>query len=532
MAIVLLLALHRRHVVKLRREDANDKHRSLDFGLADVEASPAPNGKKKNNNNKKKKNVDMEEKPRRLTAKGMSLDMGGPYLMPPGLAASRTSLHSLSHSIHSSNDNKYHHHPPPPHAMSDDVSSLRVPGPRGDDASSYAASSADAHDDDMDDSLLGNAQRMSRSSPPILPAEQGGFQLDLPAAAASDGKRRSQIHNNYVGLGSYQHEHDDRNNNNVGVVVSDYSQTPDFPLPPSMNNAQQQQQQQRNSVVPGQQASSTQPPRISLPLSDVGSDYDDGKRSGLGISMDNLNGSANNPQTEEQQIETRDGEESEQPRLSVYDGNQDARRMTFGLRPLPPMEDLSEDPEQRANRIRSFYKEYFDPNQHRPVTGEFYEDYPVEFYGGAMYDPVTGEPIGIPAPYADPYGRRAMTPPPRAPPRFRSGRGTYGSGSTGVDVPSPRVFSSASGRFPGPNNGPRRKPLPPPLPLKELPTPHMLKDDFFMGSIDFAPGRNVKDRREGRPDTPTGGLRPYTPTTRVHTPLVSPFDELSAVPSP
>ena len=52
-----------------------------------------------------------------------------------------------------------------------------------------------------------------------------------------------------------------------------------------------------------------------------------------------------------------------------------------------------------------------------------------------------------------------------------------------------------------------------------------------MGAIDFAPGRNIKDRREGRPDTPTGGLRPYSPATRVHTPLVSPFDELSAVPS-
>ena len=41
-AILVLLYLHRRNVKKLRSEDANDKHKSLDFGL-DLE--PTAGGK-------------------------------------------------------------------------------------------------------------------------------------------------------------------------------------------------------------------------------------------------------------------------------------------------------------------------------------------------------------------------------------------------------------------------------------------------------------------------------------------------------
>src|SRR5690606_21551477 len=46
---------------------------------------------------------------------------------------------------------------------------------------------------------------------------------------------------------------------------------------------------------------------------------------------------------------------------------QDERRLSVGLRPLPPYEIMdSEDPEHRANRIRSFYKEYFEDTQPQP----------------------------------------------------------------------------------------------------------------------------------------------------------------------
>lgn len=526
MAIVLLVVLHRRHVTKLRSEDNDDKHRSLDFGMSDVEASRAA---KKNKKDKKNKNADMVERPHRMTGKGMSLDLSNPYLMPPEMHASRESLHSMSRSLHS-NDDKFHY----------PASSLRPPAPH-DDASSFAGSSADvpAHDD-MDESLLGNAQRMSRSSPPIvqenMPQDNGPPQLDWPMATSPglmptepNDKRYShnfngydttdfRRSNDYLGtmFQNENHSADNNKNNNVEFVVEDYSNTSDFPLPPSVSA-------QRASVNAGRgpaQAPSVQPPRISLPLSDDGSDFSGERNDGAyGPAADKTHGEAADQETR------RAAEPNEQPStLSMYgmEEKRDTRRMTFGLRPLPP-EDPTEDPEQRANRIRSFYKEYFDQSHHRPMTGEFYEDYPIEFNG---YDPVTGEPMGVPAPFAaDPYGRRAMTPPPRAPPKM-----AYGSGSTGVDLPSPRVFSSASGRFPGPNMPPKKR-APPPGPLKVLPTPHMLNDDAFTQSIEFAPGRNMRDRREGRPDTPTGGLRPYSPTTRAVTPLISPFDELTAVPS-
>jgi hypothetical protein len=128
-----------------------------------------------------------------------------------------------------------------------------------------------------------------------------------------------------------------------------------------------------------------------------------------------------------------------------------------------------------------------------------------------------------------------MTPPPRAPPRFQGAARHMASGSIGgyserFQPPGPRAFSSASGRFPG-ARGPR-KPAPPPSPLNVLPSPHLLKDDAIMTAIDFAPGSSFKDQRDGRPETPLGGVRPYSPMVRAHTPLVSVFDDLAPMPSP
>ena len=129
-----------------------------------------------------------------------------------------------------------------------------------------------------------------------------------------------------------------------------------------------------------------------------------------------------------------------------------------------------------------------------------------------------------PKPFAQPLGRRAMTPPPRfqGPPRniMHPAAGSRGAG--------PRAFSSASGRMPP--KGPA-KPAPPPEPLHVLPSPHLIKDDMSILPIDYAPP-TLKERVEGRPESPRGGLRPYTSMSRAHTPLVSSFDDLAAIPSP
>lgn len=217
----------------------------------------------------------------------------------------------------------------------------------------------------------------------------------------------------------------------------------------------------------------------------------------------------------------------------------DTRRVSvMGMRPLPP-DDPADNPEQRANRIRSFYKEYFDDSRPNP-RGQYpvypqagqYEDEYVDDYmmDGAVYDPVTGafyasdEPY-VQAPYAQPMGRRAMTPPPRGAASFQRGHRSVVSTQSAA---LPRQY------YPG---GPAPKPkkrAPPPAALSTLPTPHMLKEDSaIFGAADFAPPSTFRDRQLGRgPDSPTGSSRPYSPAFTAHIPLARSFDDLAVMPSP
>jgi hypothetical protein len=139
------------------------------------------------------------------------------------------------------------------------------------------------------------------------------------------------------------------------------------------------------------------------------------------------------------------------------------------------------------------------------------------------------------APFAAPVTRRAMTPPPRAPPRFRSNtqtgpRGPHMSNSSMASSHyAPRNMSSMSGRLPAP-----KKPLPPPSALSSLPTPAKLSADAMVfNPLDFAPPVSFRERQNGmRPDSPLGSPRPYSPSVRPHTPLASSFDDLPVMPSP
>lgn len=152
---------------------------------------------------------------------------------------------------------------------------------------------------------------------------------------------------------------------------------------------------------------------------------------------------------------------------------------------------------------------------------------------GAIYDPASGQYVLSRPQRSEPYGRRAMTPPPRAPPRFRSGGRHQATLSGGrIAIPGPRAFSSTSGRFGPSGAGAPRPPLPPPMPLHVLPSPHLLKEDSFAIPIDFAPPSSYKDRQAGRPESPRGGSRPYSPMVSAHLPLTSSFDDLAVMPSP
>lgn len=502
-----------------------------------------------------------------LHNKGMSMDIGpSPYLLPPGLHGSHDSLHSLSRSIAGADD-KYR---PAASFMGGDNASLRS-HTRGyhDDAASLAGSTKKAAlGDEMNHGLLRNAQRMSRSSPPLYdhsppsegsmqnsggqvhPPHDAGFQLDLPRSPSpvlipgaptiieptSNGPSRGHDAGVSTTMGEYGYANSPAMGGHqpTNLETNKLANTPpehhsDFPL------------RDPSPASPAlSQTTPMPPPRISLPLSDGGSDYGDNRKSKFIIPELNIDQGDGLSHEERGPAHpdippTLPEEPSPNANLAV-DPRRNTRRMTLGLRPLPP-EDPADNPEQRANRIRSFYKEYFDESK-AGARETYYEDYDPEYNPDDNYthDPVTGEYFdAVPAPFAEPINRRAMTPPPRAPPRFQGPARHMASGSMGgfserFNAPGPRAFSSASGRLPG-ARGPR-KPAPPPAPLQILPTPHMLKDDAIMSAIEYAPAANFRDRREGRPETPLGGLQPFSPALRAHTPLASAFDELSVIPSP
>lgn len=519
-----------------------DKHKSLDFGMDMVGSG-----------SKKPRKLPNGLQAEMSHSKGLSLDVS-PYLMPPGLHGSRESLHSLSRSI---DDDKYR---PAVFGAQDKDSIRSFPRNRGDDASSLGGSTRHGYGvaEDPNSGLLKNAQRMSRSSPPRNNSPPGEHLPQRPPPAHHPDhlgpvpgfpSAPSGRDEHAMAIGSATADHSKGleraasppepqfhlNNNPMADLhfeteppinhgnTSPHEERLNFPLPDHHEPAQH-----------AQTTSTMQLPRISLPASDITtSDYGDERKPELTINVQ----AAEDNQHHHDNMHPEHHEETQQNLDIAFDQNnrRASRRLTLGVRPLPP-EDPSDNPEQRANRIRSFYKEYFDDSK-RETT--YYEDFGPEYYddGGYVYDQNTGDYYDMAAPpaapYAEPITRRAMTPPPRAPPRFQGAArhmATNSAGHNGFGGPGPRAFSSASGRMPGPR-GPR-KPMPPPAPLQILPTPHMLKDDSILMAADFAPGHGFRDRREGRPETPTGGSLPYGPGIRAHTPLASAFDELSVIPSP
>lgn len=541
----MFIFLHRRHVKKLRVEDANDRHKSLDFGLEVVRQGKKNQGKTDMGAEGGVPGMETTEKPARH--RGVSLDISNPYLLPPGLQNSTESLHSLSRTMHAEED-RYR---TAGSFIPNDSSSVRSPSNlrRGhDDSSSFTGSSSRLGGDEMQHNLLRNAQRMSRTSPPDSVAEHS---ISHPPPR-SDSRQVGQEINVPPPAHTVNHfpatpdASSPRYIPEISTTAHDFdlsfgiSSTP-TPRPESPPHPEPMSPQEPKGTAPAPDLLPT--PRISLPESDNGDPHSDDSLNSKDADKEKSGSVA--PELNVLLVQDQEhpsDNNSEKPRAmddnSDYgyeDPGFDTRRLTVGIRPLPP-EDPSDNPEQRANRIRSFYKEYFDESKPAPQQEEYYEDYGPEFYdyhGG--YDPMEDPymPPG-PPPFAQPEGRRAFTPPPRAPPQFqRSLHRPSGSAGFMSPHPGPRAYSSASGRMgPGGRAAMPRKPMPPPEPLHVLPTPHMLKDDSMILPIDYAPASNSKERRAGRPETPKGGLRPYSPMLPAHIPLASSYDDLAAMPSP
>lgn len=491
----------------------------------------------------------------------VSMDMGvnSPYLLPPELQNSRESLHSLSRTIHQ-NEDPYR---PVTQYYPGDGASIRSQSKTRDGSSIYTGSSkapSRLHDISTAE-LISNAGGMPRSNPPTggfvppprqnslpqkstspvesftsdsplppppypveppqahlpeptpqagiqrmgLPSNPRPGQALAPALAANTDSRESYASNDGVDLRA--------SNNYLGAFINAQEPSPTPPSPP--DNAPQRELPNPNRKSPPFLNSLPANPRPvrkeSIPavqpqpepetFMDDQSDYGDGFK----VTPPSP-GRENHAEQMRGQRFSMDVPPEEFAQAGLGAPGFDPRRISMGFRPLPPDAlTESDDPEVRANRIRSFYKEYFDESKPAP-QGQYYEDYDENYLGdAAYYDPNQNNFV---MPYAQPVTRRAMTPPPRGPPRFQGPpRGMHGSvggmsaGGMSMRPPGPRAFSSASGRMGPP--GPRR-PLPPPADLNSLPTPSKLRDDSFalMNAIDFAPPQTYRDRQVGRSESP------------------------------
>ncbi|CBX91945.1 hypothetical protein LEMA_P046510.1 [Plenodomus lingam JN3] len=525
---VVLVYLHFRNKKKLIAEDARDKYNSLDFGL-----EPGVGGVK---DGKKGPEMSVSEKEMRGTHdRGLSLETGSPYILPVGLHGSRESFHSMSRSQFDPHD------PYRPVTFLKDDASVRSPTRvRGDHASVYTASSVGTQKDRMGDGLLKNASRMSRSPVPVRgdslsPDGTRSPDSQFPESVPALSPLNPRLPNKPLPLST---------ENEASGPKTQYAEfkTPDVPKISIPEPAVASKEVTRSPV---ETTEASFPPRVQSQQAVVHHNvYTNSilSTSSYGEGFQVTPPSPRLSLTPEEPLSPKPLQPQPQrpAGLGVENFGGNANRLSMSLRPLPS-DNPEEDPEQRANRIRSFYKEYFDDSKPEPVGAntytDYYEDYGSEYQDGTLFDSRNGNFIVAQpnAPFAEPITRRAMTPPPRAPPRFRSGTTTgpsphMSNGSIASSQFPPRGMSSMSGRLPAP----ARKPLPPPSALSSLPTPAKLTENSMVfDPIDFAPPVSFRERQNGmRPDSPLGTPRPYSPAVRPHTPLVGSYDELPVLPSP
>lgn len=500
--------------------------------------------------------------------RGMSLDMGSPYLLPPEIHNSRESLHSLSRTLVHGIHDPYKPATTFPSGSPSDHSSKVVEDNSSDRTTSTGRG---FRQDGMNQNLLRNAQRISQSGNLQVssPDSIGSLHNEIPPRANAI-PRKGINPPQETQLAPPTSTYDPHKSIEVNALrqSSNYLAAFIHSRDPSIDKHHQYEQDtkveldkkhSRIASVDGYKAYN--PPKASSPptLPQIAIEREFGANHNPYNEFNEIvvppapDAASRAPRVSPQPIDAymtsptpSDGqpfytpaealEDSPLAGLGVSEVDFDSKRLSI-MRPLPP-EDPNDNPEQRANRIRSFYKEYFSENEparaYAPGAGDYVEDYGQEFLGdGAIFDPSSGQFIVAQAPYAEPVTRRAMTPPPRGPPRFQGPRHHLNSAASSPVNPRSRAFSSASTSRMGPGpRGTAKRPAAPPTPLRTLPTPHLLKEDAFALPIDFAPPTNFRDQQAGRPHSPLSQLRPYSPSVPVASPLTSSYRELSVIPSP
>lgn len=614
MAVIgVLIYFHRRHVNKVKKEDL-DENADLDFGLGDKPSAAS----------RMRKSIFGEKGGAHKTQLSMDMDMSTPYLLPPQTHESSETLHTLAHSVQTPEDR----YKPVDHFGGSDVGSIRSArrGPGGDQASLYTTTTRDlrsptamsfprpppaAADPYRHNSPSSPQPPISRSdSYPISPAESRTDPFMAPSEAqeprqytAFSGDRGSATQLPKIEIPSSTlpptidialspQERESPTSASAAQPMTakiEMAETADsLPGHPEPHQAQIGDVRDRTSSRTG----FTSPPMSPPPRNAA---RQDPPQVEIASAHDSIYSDYDQPQSHQQNNDDYDDERRGRPRSRFPDeaprasqflaapqaGN---KRLSVGFRPLPPDEIMdTEDPEHRANRIRSFYKEYFevDTTQSQPPlpgpvpaalsqpqapspqaepqpqlqpqaqppsqskADDYYEDYDGAYLENTYVDPGSKSFV---MPYAQPVHRRAMTPPPargprmRGPPPPRVMHGSMGGislqgghfrpGSATSSRLGPRPDSSASARI-GPRGRPRA-PMAPPAALTTLPNPAKLGDDTFalMSASDFAPPDTFRERTRGRSQSPVPEKRPYHLGVPIASPLASSYDDLAMIPSP
>lgn len=477
-ALAVIFALHRRHVKRLRQEDASDKYKSYDFGLSDVHIESPPDNAQ---------SMAMSEREKGLSSKhGVSLEclVLDPVALPPPSQIHDRDTMSLAPSINGRSatnpfDDPYNMDP-----KNSSSSSTHTPLSNINQSRSLTPTTStnyQPHDVSTQSACPTDSRHSSGSS-------------SLGASTITPGHKPQEAKEDpNVPVSTISHTDPDTSNDN------DHS---DYDLRDSTQSLEKSQTGPLGSVFP-----EVNP--------------DDGKPITNRISI----------------VQPPPGYQLNPNRLTQQ-----------GIRPLPP-DDPNETDEQRTTRIRSFYKDYFDPNNPNGARNSHYQSgQPLEGESSIFeensgrYHETPSQYISGASPFGQPPPRRAMTPPPGMISIRESdftlplGSLPIGQVSSRPSSPSVRIGSSISNRPPpnGPLPPPPRRRQPPPQPLNILPTPAKLGDDsvLTMTSGDFAPSRGRKLNREGKTEGLLGGRISYSQNVPVHMPLASSYDDLALVPSP
>ncbi|CCU77223.1 hypothetical protein BGHDH14_bgh06159 [Blumeria hordei DH14] len=547
-AAILFIILQRRHTKKMREEDANDRHASLDFGLGDVTTT----GRQKGGRSPGSSNGEKSGLSHRQLS--MDISMGNPFLVSPELKGSRESLQSLSKSMRKEDP----YRPVSEFIAADAAANLKLsklrPSPPIDSGMAPAKlqekieiepESSQISDKSRHNALAPSISRNSTKSSngTNFNQQDDDIRLNYPAEPpqAHFSSNYSAPPESWQNTTNYPSDavepqyypatdNYDENLHNSGTQATQRTDQYDGTVTDDFNYYPQNSEWDNQTNVPAVSMPSTSVDQASNFASTQNvNQYEFQSNNNVYAQQTGMKGSSYDQFYGEEMISNNQSTQDVSAN-QYYDNRLGAQeiqpsRQSTRLRPLPPNAVTeTDDPEIRANRIRSFYKEYFDESIPAPVNqyeGEYYNE---NYYDEtAYYDPDTNQFV---MPYAQPVTRRAMTPPAGyRPGPVRTSSGVM-SGENGGYFPQgysgPRPHSSASGRK-GVNF---RKPALPPAELNVMPNPSKLRDDSFaINPMDFAPPPTFRDRAAGRTESFQGNIQAFSP-------VINSSQELAPMPSP